>query len=1226
MPRKVILRAGLLLLPAAAFAGQSLVLSGSTQIGVTDPSLSPTQSWRVEFQIHSWTLPPAGNYSAGLFQLQGTGVLVRIYPNSTLEIESADPVAQQAPCFVPLTGLTDGLVRVQKDAGSKLFTCEIWNFNGTGYQSQTLNITDVRSKASDGFIGGGALAALGFLRVFTTLVPLGGRPPTTADGGDWTELKFDGNLRDSASHNHKASGSASYMPTPDQVAFAYPRALGAPAWSSWTSLRAGYPAQLDASASYSMADATSAVSSQWQQVSGPSTVFWTNQNTPKPTIDGLIFGTYDFTLQVTDASGKTATAPLELGAVATDDNGVVVNADPNVDKIFGPMIAFGKNPWGYADERAMTATKLRMAAYTTQGLAPPSWTVARAGTVSYTFNGRGPSGTLSTRISSALGKSDMKIQVDDAALLDLSSLPTRILLGNFPREEVRICATSGFRGPATLDVCYDGRAPEGDGYARTAAQDWPKGTIAGQMKVAGSGTAFLSTICPTGAGPTGIALYSTGTIQLTAGSNTITGIGTAWTTANQVIPGYQIRVIATHNGMPFVFSPSITAIANPTHLTLSHPYPVDADSGSFAYTVIQGGNRNITLHYKRQDGSDGQTYFQTSGCESDRDAYLYLIHDIPSLNARSYQGIAWSYMDGFGYTSAFGANFYGEDLAHRALYYRSGWTPALNAARVMSDNYVTSPQVDGGDVGGIPLLIGGGVIGGFVAAVLDTADPNRPSWSTLRGLARNGSISSTPCIYFDTRDSGYLSSWLTLAAEFDPDPAQRANWLTELQRQLARDEGCKGADNSWANGFQWTNASAPLSLTNGSPIVTGSGIPQSVCFGIASGTMSVVHGSAAGLGSGFVAGAKIVVTGTMNGAPYTGFFQFNLNKDGSVTMAAQWPGDSGQVTWMIENAPYLTTIGMSNVDPQLQRNWACRWNSATQITLNRPWDGPTETGAHIFSNVLAGFGQQPYMLGIKITQMKFASQIGGSPAAQRYGALAAAAAKWIHDVGYDPVTQGLFYGKVMQACEPLLTPPPSPVFGSRSPGCDFGLDPGSARAARVLTAEASQALRVYYESNATQDARDWGDRAYGSIWGKAAYTTGGVYTDSNYVRDENSDVSLGAYKWTGFFFGMGMAHQWPAVRLGGVAAPSYRQAAVPVKPNETAAKVQVAVTAPSGAVKVYQCASPVTECEVTVDDRQGAHWYRVQYLSAESKVIAEAAPALIPRRADGPPHGLTTHH
>ncbi len=440
---------------------------------------------------------------------------------------------------------------------------------------------------------------------------------------------------------------------------------------------------------------------------------------------------------MTDVAGNTSSASLQAGAVATDDNGVVVNADPNVDKIFGPMIAYGKNPWGYADERAMTATQMRIAAYNAQGLNPPSWGTALPGTVTYIFNGAGLAGAPAAKLSSAIASaSATSISVADASPLDLSSLPARILLGSgLPREEVRICGASAAKGPATLTVCYDGRGQSSpaDGY-RAAAQAWPAGAMISQMKVTGSGTNFLSTICAAGPGPNGNSVYAAGSVQMTPGATLVTGSSTNWSTANNVIAGYLVRVSATHGGVPFVFSAYIASVADAAHLTLARPYPVDADAGAFSYSIIQADFSEITLHYTRPaDGSDAQTYFQTSGCESDTAVYLYGGHDITSLDGSLQSSVRYSVMDGWGYTGAFGPNFYGEDLAHRALYYRSGWTPALQAARVFGDNYVDSPQVAGGDAAYIPLLIGGGVIGGFAAAILDTADPNRPSWDTLRG-------------------------------------------------------------------------------------------------------------------------------------------------------------------------------------------------------------------------------------------------------------------------------------------------------------------------------------------------------------------------------------------------------------------------------------------------------------------------------------------------------------
>ncbi len=293
------------------------------------------------------TPTPAGSYNHKLFNLLGTGAIAWLSPDGIVASGSSDKFAQQQPCFVSVKGLTNALVRMQKNVPAMLFSCEVWSYDGTGYSNQVMNISQLVPRPdSGGTIGPGALTAIGFLRVSTTLLPLGAKPPTTADGGNWSEWKFDGNLKDSSGHKHNASGSGvSYMATPNQVPVANPKTLGAPAWSNWLSLRAGYPAQLDGSASYSLADASSAVSPPGRSWMPPSTVVWANQNTPNPTLNGLIFGTYNFSLKVTDAAGNTAAAKIEVGAVATDDNGVVVNADPNVDKIFGPMIAWGRNPW-----------------------------------------------------------------------------------------------------------------------------------------------------------------------------------------------------------------------------------------------------------------------------------------------------------------------------------------------------------------------------------------------------------------------------------------------------------------------------------------------------------------------------------------------------------------------------------------------------------------------------------------------------------------------------------------------------------------------------------------------------------------------------------------------------------------------------------------------------------------------------------------------------------------
>lgn len=1220
MKLKYIAGVAVFLLPTLLCGGQSVTLGSGVLTTSTKSHVTSSQSWRLEFQLHDFSAAPAGNYGQKIFYLNSIGTFATVYPDGSINLADLWDLGEGgAPCQVSTQGFSNVLVRIQRNVDTKNFTCELWNYDANGYTYQ-IRAFGVARNFTPGLdvdsVSGGASGNLGFLRISTTVLPLGSKPPTTADSGDWTEWKFDGNLADSSGHNRNLGGPAVFVPTPNQAAFALAKTYGSPAWTNWVSLRAGYPAQLDGRASYSLADASSQVSYFWQLQDGPSYVRFNNRTSSTPTIRGLIFGTYHFILRVTDAAGSSSTSILEAGAVATDDNGVVINADPNVDKIFGPMIAYGRNPWGFADERAMSATRLRAAAYQAQGLNPPSWETPSAGTVSYWYkDANGLSvGVLAAAIPDAAATT---IQVQDASKIDLSSLPVRVLLGPpyGRREDVRICGASALSGPATLTVCYDGRGqanPQGESY-RTSAQAWPAGTQVWQMRVSGTGTNFYSKLCPAGPGPGGPIVYQTGSVVLSPGSAVVTGIQTAWSAANGVYPNNTIvRVTSTHQGTPFVFAAYVSTLTDSSHLSLSRAYPADADGGIFSYTILQADTRYATLHYTRTtDGSDAQVLYQIAGCESPTDLYTVFGRDLGSVTGPAFQsGKQYSYMDGLSYASAFGSNFYGEDLAHRALYYRSGWTPALQAARAMGDYYVRAPVLSGGDAGGIPLLIGGGVIGGFASAVLDSDHPGHTQWSDLRGYARWGSIGQTGCSYGDTRDTSYMSSWLALAAAFDPDPTQRATWKSKLASIYDREVKCKQADTSWAQGFLWNQQYGPLTMTNGSTVVQGNNLPQSMCFGISAGNISVTNGSGIAIpaDNALVAGNKIVINGTMGGASYVAFFEFHINSDGTATLGALWPGDSGTFSYVIDNSDNKITIGTGNDDPQLKREWACTWNGPGRVTLNRPWDGPTENNAYAWQGGLAGYGQQPFMMGIKVTELRYGALSDDPVLAANMLTLAGQAAGWVHDTGYDPVTQGMHYGRVFQACEPQTTPPPGKAYVSRSPFCDNGYDPGSLRGARVLSAETSSALRAYYEASPSPGRKTWGDTVYGSIWGNANFTTGNVYTDSNYVRDENSNNSLGAYKWTGFFFGMGMVHQWPAVRLGGVMPPQPRR--VPITLSQgTGGSAVITITSPSGAAVEYTC-SVSQACTVQVDDRQGEHWFRIRYLSG-NKVVALSEPDLL---------------
>jgi len=286
----------------SSFAGQSLVLTPGVRPGAIDPNLATQQAWRVEFQLHSWVPPTTNTNDAFLWDYNGIGANAAIVSANELRISNKRD-SLDGGCDLSLIGRTNVVVRLQRDPVQKKFTCELWNADGTDYIRATPNIVSVNPWAFSNGVFGSAFttAQLGFFRIYLTLVQSGGRPPVTAEQGDWTNLTFDNTANDSSGHGHNVVGSGlTFQDTPDQGPKSFPKTDGAPLWSDWISLRAGYPAVLDGTRSFSLADQSSAVSYFWQQTSGPSTLIWSDRTAAQPTVKGLVFGTYTFRLTVTD--------------------------------------------------------------------------------------------------------------------------------------------------------------------------------------------------------------------------------------------------------------------------------------------------------------------------------------------------------------------------------------------------------------------------------------------------------------------------------------------------------------------------------------------------------------------------------------------------------------------------------------------------------------------------------------------------------------------------------------------------------------------------------------------------------------------------------------------------------------------------------------------------------------------------------------------------------------
>jgi len=1242
----------------SAFAGQSIQFGSSS---IANLNLPTTVKNRVEFYLHDWTSATNGHvltsgatgwwatfgFSNGVQSIQvfngwDTGGVVAEIPIGSL---------QQKGVYV----------RLQRDPENKQEMVEAWDVKGNRIVGASGNYKSGAPKGNDVTLSWGSepTRSMGFFRVHTTLVPLNSRPPVTQDTANRLfEWKFDGSLMDVSGNGYPAylsAGRAVYVPTAYQNVIAILKTANAPGWTNVVTQRAGFPAILDGTSSFSQADGSASVSCFWQELSGPSTVTFSSRTSCSPAVSGLIFGDYLFQLSVSDVAGQRNSVTADVGAVATDHNGVVINQNPNADIIFGPMIAFGKSPWSYMDVRAYCGLLLKaypgtitqspdcsgiagnMDALGGYGPTPPVWSKTGVGTVSYKYAaGLSPQ----TSLCSDLTATDMSVTVCDASKLDLTSLPGSPVLLQIhqnapPGELIWFCSVSG----NVLRVCYDGRGAISPSLFAAAA--WPKGTVVSEYKVTGTGTKFVTdpdtAICPMGAGTPPGTVTMSGKATLTPGSAAVTAAsGPAWTQALQTST---FVASSTHGSTPFSFSATIGTFTDATHFTLARPYPADADGGTFTYSILAPSS--MVLHINRANpasyGADGMQIWYTGGCGSETTAYLAATHDT-SYDNTVQSGVKYGYMPGtnpFPGVGTWDPEFYGESLAHRAMWLRSGLDLAKTAARNIDDWWVRSPGFDSGFAGsGNPLNIGGGILGAVACVATDPGCGLH--WSDVRNLGNWAYRGAYKCESDDSRDLGYLGSILGLIGLFDPAPPTPTYWTDKIATQYASDVGCKTPDsstsglyfNSWAGtGARLGGFWGPITFTKGSATATYPNLPAGFCEVTASGTGIVSSGSGTfTVVTGNVpppgATGTLALTGTSGGgaSPFVMylFFTGTGGPGTALTLSGLWAGDSGTVSWMYQPAPNTKWIGrnipgtgLDNSDPQLKKQWVCSYSGNT-ITLNTPWDSTScaangcLVGNGGGNNGPAGVLQQPFMLSIRGRSYYWNSNFPG-PLGAKYRDLANAAATWQHDYGYEPVSQGFYYFRGA-GCEPPATPTPGTSFGNTQLDCNSGLDIAGIMAARELTAENIGLVRAYYELNPSPAAKTYGDTAYGALWGNPNYAnTGGVYVPPVYNAGSlavASNAGMGN-KWYGFHFGVGMAHQWPAVRLGGVAPLDNRTVYIPFSlsgvPN--AAKVQVTLTQPSGlTLPPTVCAS--SPCAVTVDRRAGSPLMKIDYLNASNAIIA----------------------
>lgn len=726
----------------------------------------------------------------------------------------------------------------------------------------------------------------------------------------------------------------------------------------------------------------------------------------------------------------------------------------------------------------------------------------------------------------------------------------------------------------------------------------------------------LRAVCPVAASSNSPSLpgpssWSAGTVAINNGSNTLTGTGTTWVSgtgaSSAILAGFWVQINAAPSGSgPFVFMRQIASINSDSSITLAGPAYPGTNTSGLSYNIVTGQR---TLIEEYNSGYSDPTYdttssaligVPTSGCESDTAAYqnefapaggvgqsYFAGRDLPAYNGKQYSGVHYSVTDSTGWvnnSSLGGISFYCESCSWFNLHISSGLAAPLVAARQMSNYWAHSPW--GSAVAGYPTLYQGEVLGGIAAKVSDPA--SSLNWASLRqygaaGVLKvqqiNASLPSS-CNTDDTRDIGYSYRFLIEMAQVDPDTTStsapggiswRAYWQSWLSQMQTTDTACQsqvgtGAGlNSFANGLYFNPNLPNVTMTNGSATATGSAnIASSTCAGTATGTATVTNGSSAiTITGGTVPGGtnNLFLTGTTNSGS-TVFVQSMAY--GSGQLAGFWLGDSGTITWVSStltngnpgegDAGDMLTFATDGSDPNMQKSWACIWNSASSITLNRTWDGTTGS-YHPYHQNLAGFGQQPFMLGIKTSgenDLATATLSALSGFVSPYQTFRGNSTTWVWTYGLQTAivpgtsTQMLAtnYGRVFQQCEPTNGPSSTIAYGWLTPGCTYSGDPVTVSLAREQNAEAGAAYALYFQSNSSPANCSQLNKIYGALWGSTGFNSRFAYQDafstSNNPSNSNlADSGIIGGKWTGFFTGIGNARHTPAVLQSCMSGNSY---------------------------------------------------------------------------------------
>ncbi len=740
-------------LAVACPAAESVALyNGASASGTfpVNPAFTSIGNIRMEFRLHG--IAPAADYYGWIFYFGQ--FYARFLPGPAI-LNMSDNYDGDVGVNLDLRGRPDLIVRFQRDKANSRMTLEAWNTDGTGYVYATNTLSSIKTANIAGtpmtFGAPATSTDLAYLRMYSSVLPLNSPPPSRTDGdlGDW---EFEGNLNDKSGKGVNLAGVVSYVATPfEPINVTFGQFGTERVWS------ANHESVfLDGSGTYSSADDPK-YSYQWSQISGPGIGSFTTPAAPTTSFSAFLPG--DYKIRLTAGDGVTNNSiDVDVGAVNTDEKGIVQTGNPAMDVALGPLSMWGTSPWPWYDYTEMADAD---ALYTLVTTPPVYGQTPLAGTVT-AVNGSATVTGVGTNFYRDLTDCDPS-SGSGSAYTCTSNVPYASLSDITLRDRFFVPDVN-CSGSPTLNI---------------------NGTIA--LPVYNAGT---NTPAPCKAGVVYvIALQGC----LTSGGATCSG-GVQWTPATAFTAGTTVLDSSFHVQLCTVAGTSAGSAPawNNSGGTTTDGTVQWQDQGLAFYTITQGYPL-IWLWWNAPDGpGSGRIWIPVLTINSPASLTLfYGAYVGPTAQSAGIQysnpslpelGIYWNYTG----QPSNNINYYDVVHALYKLYYRTNLTKYLTGARTLADNWYKYGTAQG-YYSGAPRAMG------FLGMIDRAIDGHPTIWKALEqyfSYPTQLSLFQTTTpqsvgLQFDTRETGYQVRYMARMAALDPDPGWQTTACTYLHNVVA---------------------------------------------------------------------------------------------------------------------------------------------------------------------------------------------------------------------------------------------------------------------------------------------------------------------------------------------------------------------------------------------------------------------------------------------------------